>query len=548
MKKLFTLITVLATATLAFSATTNEGVAVRVPIPSVSVASLLVTGLAQSTNAFAATDKAVSNLVNISTTQTVAGVKTFTGQLISSNSIIGGTVTKLTNGVYISPVMTNGANYGNAFRSPGTGTLSEQFGSGAAATGEVAVALGWGSVAGDHSLSIGGAAFSGPYSTAIGSLASAESSNSISIGASAYTTAPAAIAIGKQATVEHSNSVAIGNSAASTAANQIVLGSSVQTVVAAGRLVDTTISNATFSGSIVLLTGGTITNTALIGPAITNAAIRDSSITNTAISGGTMAGTAISGGTLTNANLLGCAMSNAMVQGSVVSNTTYHGTIGLVSSGTWNGATLAGTNQFAGILALNKWDNTSLATGPNGDVNIGTNSFVRFPSGPGGAYSISGLLAGVNGQVVTLYFPLSYPVTLKNDTGTAANRIYTLAGGDVSSSGACSTTLIYDSSAARWIMVGFWRDTGQQVYGTNVVGAVSWSGNSTNALSFTGQANSATITASQTSTTTNLVQRSITGSIAGTTLRLWNDTQGKYQQITLSGSAGTEHLTVTDIP
>jgi hypothetical protein len=552
MKRFCTLFAILMLIQFSRAATTNDGVAVRVPIPSATVASLLVHGLAGSTSLLSGTELFLTNLVNRSGTQTVAGIKTFTGQLIASNGVFGGSVDKLTNGTWFNPTLSNGVNRGSAFSSPGTGIASEQFGSGATTAVGGALAVGanakatnaWAAAIGN------GTTAGGQESTALGVLAQAHGLRSMAIGSSAFSSnATDAIALGTGSIATNANSIAFGNGSRTTADNQIVLGSASHTVVAAGRLVDTTISNATISAAIQLLTGGVVSNTTLKSSTLTNNTIQGGTIAGSAISGGTVSGAAVTDGTITNAAIAGGTIAGAAITGGTIAGaTSISGTVGALAGGTYTGGTLAGATAVSGNLALQRFDNTSLATGANADVNISTNSFVRFPSGPGGAYSISGLTAGANGQVVTLYFPLSYPVTIKNDTGTTANRIYTLAGGDVTSSGACAATLIYDSSAARWILVGFWRDTGQQVYGTNVVGAVAWSGNATNANTITNQKNSATITASETSTTTNIVQRSITGSIAGTTLRLWNATQGKYQEVTLSGAAGTEHLTVTDIP
>lgn len=76
--------------------TTTNSFGVRVPLtnedPSVgtNIASLLVSGIgALSTNAFAATDSAVSNLVNVSASQTVSGAKTFS----SASSLWKGGIT-----------------------------------------------------------------------------------------------------------------------------------------------------------------------------------------------------------------------------------------------------------------------------------------------------------------------------------------------------------------------------------------------------------------------------------------------------------------------
>ena len=92
--------------------------------------------------------------------------------------------------------------------------------------------------------------------------------------------------------------------------------------------------------------------------------------------------------------------------------------------------------------------------GANNNIDVGDNLYVRI-SGPTGAFSISGIAAGINGKRVVLYNSTAFDMTITNDaTSTAANRILTLTGADVTLTGVSVATFVYNLTDTRWIMVG----------------------------------------------------------------------------------------------
>lgn len=186
-----------------------------------------------STNAFKTNTAAMSNYVDL-----------VNGQSLSNKSLYQSTL--------FSPVINNGQNFGNPFRSPGTGTGSEQFGLGASAAanaasafGDNAFATGVGSSAfgdqagaGNDSASAFGAFASagGDSSLAAGSGANALGDDSVALGASASAGGNSAIAIGNSATAAQASSVAIGIGATTTTSHQITLGTSAESVNIPGNV------------------------------------------------------------------------------------------------------------------------------------------------------------------------------------------------------------------------------------------------------------------------------------------------------------------------
>lgn len=202
--------------------------AVRIPITvegsaqRINIGSGLVAGIENfSTNSFDQNSVAMSEVLGLTNAQTVAAAKIMTnaaGQwrgIVSNSPAISGTLSRLTNGVWrdgvlVSPVLTNGANHGAAFRSPGAAPQSEQFGSGASATGEASIAFGYGAIAtGENSIAVGAGASAAPDGSIAIGVAAAASSGGFAIGVSAVAT---------------NNSVALGAGARNTAAQQIRLG------------------------------------------------------------------------------------------------------------------------------------------------------------------------------------------------------------------------------------------------------------------------------------------------------------------------------------
>ena len=105
-----------------------------------------------------------------------------------------------------------------------------------------------------------------------------------------------------------------------------------------------------------------------------------------------------------------------------------------------------------GDIALRAGTFTAI-NGSNNNINIGGASFIKI-TGPTAAFTITGISGGVNGKVVILYNATTYNMTIANEnTGsTATNRITTLSGSSITTTGVGTITLIYDSTASRWIV------------------------------------------------------------------------------------------------
>jgi hypothetical protein len=98
----------------------------------------------------------------------------------------------------------------------------------------------------------------------------------------------------------------------------------------------------------------------------------------------------------------------------------------------------------------------TLANGANGTVTVSGFANAARIAGPTAAFSIGGITAGSDGQLLRLYNSTSQALTIKNeDTGqTAANRILTAAGVDVVlRAGTSVATLQYSATDSRWILM-----------------------------------------------------------------------------------------------
>lgn len=128
---------------------------------------------------------------------------------------LNGTVGSLTNGGFLNPSFTNGANYGNPFDSPGAASGSLQIGHTAAASSQGATAIG------------NNAGASPSFSTALGYSAGANGYFSTALGANALASDTNTTALGYSANVNsgHTNSTAIGAKSSTTGPNQVMIGS-----------------------------------------------------------------------------------------------------------------------------------------------------------------------------------------------------------------------------------------------------------------------------------------------------------------------------------
>ena len=111
------------------------------------------------------------------------------------------------------------------------------------------------------------------------------------------------------------------------------------------------------------------------------------------------------------------------------------------------------TLTSAGALITQR--GTDIATtGSLVDLNFGTNSLVRFTGAS--TQTLTGLANGSDGRILTIINAAAQALAINNeDVGsTAANRILTGTGGNISVAAGSSTTLIYDSGASRWRVIG----------------------------------------------------------------------------------------------
>lgn len=371
------------------------------------------------TNAFSTNAPALSNYVNRATAQTIAGAKTFTGPVVALNL-----------------TASNLVNVGSAISSPGSGGESEQFGALAVASGAAATAVGASTLA------------SGPSSTALGAYATAAGQRSIVIGEGATDAG-------------YSNTVVLGKGAAATGPWDIILGAVNHIVRVPGRIIGPIISNAVYHGTIGLLSGGTISNTTVTASAVnaTSGLLTGVTVSNSAVhaTSGLLDGVTVSnatvyatGGRLTSPAIVSPAISNAVVD-----------------AGTFTGA-----SAFSGSVRWAMTANSSLANGVNAAVDPGAGAFLKVTAGPSAAFTVNGIAGGAAGRVLAVQNATGQTMTWANDSGidpTAANRILTFAGGDVTTSGNSLTFLIYDSASARWLLLGLGSVT-------NATGVASYNG------------------------------------------------------------------------
>jgi hypothetical protein len=99
----------------------------------------------------------------------------------------------------------------------------------------------------------------------------------------------------------------------------------------------------------------------------------------------------------------------------------------------------------------------TIANGRNNNLVLPNRSIVRL-SGPTGAFSITGIDNGTPGRVLVLYNATSQNMTLSNESAfsDAENRIVTLTGSDLATTGTGARILFYDTltPSKRWVVIG----------------------------------------------------------------------------------------------
>lgn len=255
-------------------------ITVELPAVQTNLATLLAQALESSTYSISGGAPFLTNYVGLTNTQTITGRKFFTSAVFTNELS--------TNGFYSNPTFTNGVNYGAGIQSRSAPGGGEQFGNGASTTtasgtavgdgasttGSNASALGYSSqvvgnngtaigafatTAGQNSTGVGEAATANTdYATALGTQTFATGTNSLAAGQGAAAAGLNSTAIGQGSSASFNNSTALGQGAATTATNQVMIGKSGQSILVAGVLQASSISNAVFASTNNFPTGSDI--------------------------------------------------------------------------------------------------------------------------------------------------------------------------------------------------------------------------------------------------------------------------------------------------
>lgn len=119
-----------------------------------------------------------------------------------------------------------------------------------------------------------------------------------------------------------------------------------------------------------------------------------------------------------------------------------------------DGVTVGATTRASGAFTTLAGASTSIGISSTtvNDLAIGNYSFIRLTSSVGN-YTITGIAAGVDGQVITIYNTVSnMTIVNQNASSTAANRIIVTTGASIATTGIGTVTMIYSAADARWII------------------------------------------------------------------------------------------------
>lgn len=105
-----------------------------------------------------------------------------------------------------------------------------------------------------------------------------------------------------------------------------------------------------------------------------------------------------------------------------------------------------------GTVSLGEADIT-LANGANNNIAPGYATYVRI-SGPTAAFSTTGFANGERGRLLLVRNTAAFDWTISNESASssAANRIITNAGADVTLTGVSAAVFLYDATSERWIL------------------------------------------------------------------------------------------------
>lgn len=125
------------------------------------------------------------------------------------------------------------------------------------------------------------------------------------------------------------------------------------------------------------------------------------------------------------------------------------------SYGTFTNSGLATLNNVNGVSGGNHADVT-LANGDNNNVAlVAARNFWRV-AGPTGGFAITGIVAGIDNQRLTIFNAAGQVLTIKNQSGssTGGNKIFTCTGADVVTGTFSVVDLVYDLTTTQWVITG----------------------------------------------------------------------------------------------
>ncbi len=140
--------------------------------------------------------------------------------------------------------------------------------------------------------------------------------------------------------------------------------------------------------------------------------------------------------------------------GSIGGNLSVQGGLTVLDSSQFNGNIgIGGQLDVTGSTAFKRGTDFS-TTGSSDNVNFGDVSLIRLTGAS--AQTITGIAGGRDGKILTMMNAASQDATLANNSGSssAANRIVTGTGSDMTLAAGSSVTLIYDSGASLWRIIG----------------------------------------------------------------------------------------------
>jgi len=273
------------------------------------------------------------------------------------------------------------------------------------------------------------------YGNAFSSVGSGSGSDQFGAAARAYGTFGLAIGNSAVSSNNYSSAFGWGSIAAATYSSAIGAGSLVPSTAEAGVAVGVGASLSEYATNAMALGFGAIAGTngaVAIGRAALSTFVDSVAIGRSATT------------TASNQIMLGTSTIDVVVNHQLQVN------------GWLTNSTFTGTNLWPGQMLFTSTARTGLANGNNSGIVLGTNVFVRL-SGASTIVSIAGFAAEPDGSHKFITLRGAVTNNILNESGVdavAANRIQTGTGGTIVMTNAPATLeLLYDATAARWIVI-----------------------------------------------------------------------------------------------